>query len=878
MRFRKNEKSGLAKAMRAKRQRGRGRSLRLEALESRHVMAVTLGSIFDIQVPDAHSVLVPLTGDDDDAGPIAYEFSSSDPSLTLALVSNSSRSLRLNVSGTDGDGGGFAGTLTIKLFEDLAPATTAKIIDLVEEGFYNNLEFHRIIDGFMAQGGANSSVTVPNIDDEFNSSLTFLSRGLFAMANAGDDTGNSQFFITAVTDAGSTSPDPQATMPSHLTFRHTIFGQLVDGFETFRKIMTTDVVSNNGNPPETSVPVNDITITSATIVTDTQNAVLRVTAPAGFAGDDAVITVTAKNGANQTAVRTFNVDGVEDTLAEPPFLSAPVANQTTTKGTAMTFTLPTAVDINGSSVFFKVGDGTTFGTNANVTIAVNQTTRVVTLTPAANFTGTISLKAGVRSINATDVLASYDTETFTLTVTDNGTGNGPATPTGLAVAASSNTGPFDGNGFVSTGTPTLTVTAATGSTVKFLMGTTEIATGTETAAGSGIFTAVIPAGKLAVGPNAITATAANTGGTSAASTALSVIFAPNYATGVYVVPGAAGVTQSLTAQWLVRNAGFSNEIGYFVADAASGAVGSVAPGSAGYAQAALSSTTRKVIFTKGETAGATEAISEAGGKFLVFYMVQNNTTSNFLAKNADNSPDGNNRSNAPVAFFSVTAANPDGKKHAQVIADQTTGRVQYNWEDLLGLGDSDFNDVAMRVSLAAESTLPQASVRAPGTGASETTTVNGTLAPGSQSTLGDIGVFFVDGPNGNIGSLTPGSSGYAAAALASANSRVLFTSGRAAGAAGSVTVPAGKYLGFYALSTGTTVNFLTANPTNSSTGSAVAMFSFDAANPSGINHFRWHSGEQQSTSPDATRLYVMDEVFGNTDDFNELAVDISFAT
>lgn len=841
------------------------------------MMAVTLGSIFDIDVPGGRSVLVPLTGVDDQGGAISYSFSA-EPGVTLQLVSPNSKSLRLQVSGTDENGTAFTGTLIMRLFEDLAPGTTARIQQLVTQGYYNNKPIHRVLDGFVMQGGDPQGATSgQKLEDELTTSLSFISRGLLAMANSGRDSADSQFFVTAVTSANSANPIPLAGMPQSLNFRYTIFGQLVSGFETFDKIMKTNVVSNGGNPPETSLPTQPITITSATLIDDTQNAVLRITAPESSVDEEITVTVTATNAAQETSTRTFEASVVADTQVNPPFLGA-VPDRTTTQGQAISFQL-SATDFSEGGVFYKIGvDNASFGAPANVTVSIDQASRTVTLTPAASFTGTIQLLAGVRASSASDTKANYDTEAFTLTVTadDDPDPTDPTAPTGLAVTAASSTGTFDGNGYVSTATPTLTMTAATGSTVQVKMGTTVLGTATETATGSGTYTFAIPAGRLAVGANAITATATKSGATSGDSTALSVIYAPNYAAGVYVVPGAAGVAQQLTAVWTKRNAAYANEIGFFVADSATGAIGGIAPGAAGYAQAALSSSTRQIVFSQGQSAGATKAITANGGQFLVFYMIQNNTTANFLAKNADNSLERNNDKNAPMAFFSVQAANPDAMRHAQIIPDQTTGRVQFNWEDLAGLGDSDFNDVAMRVSLTAQTSTPNATLHAPGTG-NKNVTVNGTLIAGNQSTAsGDIGVFFVDSPSGAIGSLTPGATGYAAAALTAANSRVLFAAGKTAGSTGSVTVPAGKYLAFYTISSGTTANFLSVNSTNSPSGSAVALFSFDAANANSINHFQWTSPEGEQVAANATRLHIMDEVFGSEADFDALAVDLSF--
>ena len=98
----------------------------------------------------------------------------------------------------------------------------------------------------------------------------------------------------------------------------------------------------------------------------------------------------------------------------------------------------------------------------------------------------------------------------------------------------------------------------------------------------------------------------------------------------------------------------------------------------------------------------------------MFYMIQNNTTANFLAKNPTNANHGNNNGSAPVAFFSIKAANPDGMRHTQIIADSTTGRAQYNWEDLMSLGDSDFNDAAITVQPSG-SWRRAAALHAPGT-------------------------------------------------------------------------------------------------------------------------------------------------------------------
>ena len=329
---------------------------------------------------------------------------------------------------------------------------------------------------------------------------------------------------------------------------------------------------------------------------------------------------------------------------------------------------------------------------------------------------------------------------------------------------------------------------------------------------------------------------------------------------------------------MVKKAGYNNELGYFIVNSANGSIGDIAPGQAGYAQAALNSTSRVVIFTKGQSAGASRTITLQAGQMVVFYLIQNNTTANFLAKNPTNAMNGDNNPDSPLAFFSIQAANPDGAQHAQIIADPTTGKVQYNWEDLSNLGDSDFNDASIIVKIADTTTnSPGVVLHAPGTG-DKNVTVTGTLGSGNTASApGDIGVFFVDSLTGAIGSLNPGSSAYAATALASANSKVLFNSGASSGTQQSITVPAGKYLAFYSITSGTTSSFLLTNPTDDPNGGPVALFSFDVANPNAIEHFRWTSPETVTTDPSKLQLHIMDQIFGSDSDFDDLTVALSFS-
>lgn len=119
------------------------------------------------------------------------------------------------------------GVFVAEMFEDKAPLTTKNFIDLVEKGFYDGIIFHRVIDGFMIQGGdpTGSGMGGPGykIKDEFGEGLKHDDEGILSMANAGPNTGGSQFFITL-------APTPW------LNGHHAIFGKVVEGMDVVRLI------------------------------------------------------------------------------------------------------------------------------------------------------------------------------------------------------------------------------------------------------------------------------------------------------------------------------------------------------------------------------------------------------------------------------------------------------------------------------------------------------------------------------------------------------------------------------------------------------------------------------------------------------------------
>ena len=136
------------------------------------------------------------------------------------------------------------GVMKIKLYDDKAPKTVKNFRDLVEKGFYDGTIFHRVIKNFMIQGGDPTGTGTGGpgyeIKDEFGAGLKHSKKGILSMANAGPNTGGSQFFITL-------APTPW------LDGKHAIFGELIDGMDVLDKIGSTP--TGPGDKPKTEVKI-----------------------------------------------------------------------------------------------------------------------------------------------------------------------------------------------------------------------------------------------------------------------------------------------------------------------------------------------------------------------------------------------------------------------------------------------------------------------------------------------------------------------------------------------------------------------------------------------------------------------------------------------
>jgi VCBS repeat-containing protein len=172
----------------------------LERLESRDLMASdpTLAALPNIVLHSGSPQWVPLDGFDADGGTLTFTASSTNSGLVNPTIALGNKSLKMTVANF--------GDMYFQLFEHLAPRVTSRIIQLVESGFYddtatNTINFHRILNDFVIQAGdptgtGSGGSTLGDFDDQFHVDLQHNRSGLLSMAKSGDDTNDSQFFIT----------------------------------------------------------------------------------------------------------------------------------------------------------------------------------------------------------------------------------------------------------------------------------------------------------------------------------------------------------------------------------------------------------------------------------------------------------------------------------------------------------------------------------------------------------------------------------------------------------------------------------------------------------------------------------------------------------
>lgn len=363
--------------------------LGLDSLEGRSLMAApVLTAISNVQVPASKTIMLPVTATDSDGDPLTYTVTS-DNGTVLSTVRTGHPFLKMSVANY--------GDMIFQLFDDIAPTTVNTIAGLANNGAYNGLIFHRVIQNFMIQGGdpngtgTGSLLGSSQFNDEFSPEAIFSGTGQLAMANSGKDTNGSQFFITS---------GPQR----FLDFNHAIFGQLVRGFDVQSTISAVPVNTS-------SKPLTSVVISSMSLVNDTTDTVIQLKSTGV---GTTRFTVTVSDGKGGTDSKTFTATSATDTTNDPPILG-PVNNQVAYTNTPFNINL-SAFDYENNPLTYaaQFADATPPGT-------FNITGNVVTVTPNINYKGTFGFYVGVKEASAStrgSTASPWDLQGIQITVGD----------------------------------------------------------------------------------------------------------------------------------------------------------------------------------------------------------------------------------------------------------------------------------------------------------------------------------------------------------------------------------------------------------------------------------------------------------------------------
>ncbi len=343
----------------------------LETLAESLQLEIPLGSqpyLADIQdavVPTQSPLHIALDAYDPNGEHVTFTVEVDDPSVLTGEVMQENRSLRIELEDY--------GEMVFQLFEQRAPRPSGRVIQLAEAGFYDGVSFHRIIDGFVIQGGdptgtGGGGSTLGDFDDQYHLDLQHNTTGILSYAKADDDTGDSQFFVTE---------GPQR----HLDFNHAIFGTLVEG-ERVREAISRTAASNGR-------PLFDVRMSQVSVFSDSENAVLLLRPQA--VGTTSV-TVTATDSDGNSTSKTFQVTVEQDLVNTPPFL-AEITDQEFANGPSASFTV-SAIDREGDELAYSASVISIEPSTDGVSVSVDDS-GVVTVEKPDSFVGEIQLQVTV---------------------------------------------------------------------------------------------------------------------------------------------------------------------------------------------------------------------------------------------------------------------------------------------------------------------------------------------------------------------------------------------------------------------------------------------------------------------------------------------------
>ncbi|MCA9126474.1 MAG: tandem-95 repeat protein [Planctomycetales bacterium] len=469
----------------------------------------SMAALSDVSVGIGSPLHIPIDAYDPNGNPLTISVTSSNPSLLTAQVLSGNPSLRLSTQGF--------GDMVFELFQDRAPVPVGRVVELANDGFYDGVTFHRVINNFVIQGGdptgtGSGGSTLGDFDDQFHLDLQHNRTGVLSFAKSSDDTNDSQFFITEGAQR-------------FLDFNHSVFGQLVEGEPVREAISNTSTNASDR-------PTNNVVINSATVFNDTENGVVMLKAT-GTSTGTATITVTITDSEGNSTSQAFQATVVADSANGAPFLN-PVPDVQTAANTPVNVNL-TSQDAEGDTVTYSVSPlgTTTFG------LTVDSSTGVATVTPPAGFVGELQFIASVRQTTTPTTSSPDDNQLVTVIVAQ-------SVPTAIDLLAASDTGNNSDN-ITSAQTLVFSVSGTSaGSTVQIRSGGNVVGS----AIATGTVTEVTVSNVIALGQGStlFTATQTSNGQTSGESPSLAVILdsTPPLAVSTAGIPSSAIVDTQLS--------------------------------------------------------------------------------------------------------------------------------------------------------------------------------------------------------------------------------------------------------------------------------------------------------------------------------------------
>ncbi|WP_419189969.1 Ig-like domain-containing protein [Stieleria marina] len=388
---------------------------------------------------------IPVDVYDPDGGVQSVTVTVDNPALLEAVVLTGNRSIRIDME-TYGD-------MVFELFEQRAPTASGRVAELAEADFYDGIIFHRVVDNFVIQAGdptgtGTSGSDLGTFDDDFHPDLQHNRPGVLSFAKTSDDTNNSQFFITE-------------TPTRHLDFNHSIFGQLVEG-EKVREAISEHQTNSSGTP------TTPIRIESIDVFDDSENSVVMLKAASNSTGTTNV-TFTVTDADGNAHSETIQVTVAADTSNSQPFLNEVTVPTEFASDSPASLQL-SSVDVEGDAVsYFASAQSST----SNATVNVNETSGLVTVTPASGFTGAIDVQVGVRP--GSGVTGNSSSDFDSQLVTFNFASGTLSPPAGVDLLSGTDSGASNSDNLTNVGTLTFQVTGVvSGAQVEIV----DVATGT----------------------------------------------------------------------------------------------------------------------------------------------------------------------------------------------------------------------------------------------------------------------------------------------------------------------------------------------------------------------------------------------------------------